>query len=330
MDKSKETAHDRQRRIAFLRERKRKIGWRLQQENFPGKMLGTNAEGSSTKRSCHQVKEVSRIPLAELNIGTPPSVITFNGTVNVSAESTILSNQQGAAEEPSYRRKRRSLILAEKRKSISQPHQEHDDNSSVLSNNPLEENNSLTANSSITSINVNPSLNFNQDTPQVDKECGGGGGSSSIVGLFPFKCIEDEGGGDGCPALSGGASLSGAGDMEENPQKRDKKPTGPSPVKSSTINNNGYTISPPSSTRVYQQSTKYIITTDGININSPQGGYLKPDTREGNNTSNLYPNDQHYTMNNILKSHKKWSKFTKNVHFRTSIFPKFSSLRRRC
>ncbi|MED6208414.1 hypothetical protein PIB30_044842 [Stylosanthes scabra] len=58
-------------------------------------MLGTNAEEPSTKRSCHQVKEVSRIPLAELNTGTPPSVITFNGTVNVSAESTILSNQQG-------------------------------------------------------------------------------------------------------------------------------------------------------------------------------------------------------------------------------------------
>ncbi|MED6137506.1 hypothetical protein PIB30_065605 [Stylosanthes scabra] len=49
---------------------------------------------------------------------------------------------------------------------------------------------------------------------------------------------------------------------------------GPSPVKSSTINNNGYTISPPSSTRVSQQSTKYIITTDGININTPQSGFV--------------------------------------------------------
>ncbi|MED6141298.1 hypothetical protein PIB30_101957, partial [Stylosanthes scabra] len=87
---------------------------------------------------------------------------------------------------------------------------------------------------------------------------------------------------------------------------------GPSPVKSSTINNNGYTISPPSSTRVSQQSSKYIITTDGININSPQSGYLKSDTREGNNTSRLYPNVQHYTRNNRLKSHKKRSKFTKS------------------
>ncbi|MED6188602.1 hypothetical protein PIB30_087452 [Stylosanthes scabra] len=101
----------------------------------------------------------------------------------------------------------------------------------------------------------------------------------------------------------------------------DKKPTGPSPVKSSTINNNGYTISPPSSTRVSQQLSKYIITTDGININSPQSGYLKTDTREDNNTSRLYPNVQHYTRNNILKCHKKRSKFTKsrcahwNYHF---------------
>ncbi|MED6127423.1 hypothetical protein PIB30_087990, partial [Stylosanthes scabra] len=58
----------------------------------------------------------------------------------------------------------------------------------------------------------------------------------------------------------------------KTPQKRDKKSTGPSPAKSSTINNNGYTISLPSSTRVSQQSSKYIITTDGININPPQSG----------------------------------------------------------
>ncbi|MED6147609.1 hypothetical protein PIB30_045377 [Stylosanthes scabra] len=91
----------------------------------------------------------------------------------------------------------------------------------------------------------------------------------------------------------------------ENPQKRDKKPTGPNPVNPSTINNNGYIISSSSSTRVSQQSTEYVITTDGININSPQSGYLKSDIREGNITNKLYPNDQHYTRNNILKSHKK-------------------------
>ncbi|MED6124424.1 hypothetical protein PIB30_058811 [Stylosanthes scabra] len=99
-----------------------------------------------------------------------------------------------------------------------------------------------------------------------------------------------------------------------NPQKRDKKPTGSNPVKSSTINNNGYTISPPSSTRVSLQSTKYIITTDGININSPQSGHLKSDIREGNNNSKCALWNRLFPL--IFSSLRRRSPFTDNSNNR--------------